>query len=413
MPDYQSLASMNTFAPMQNALSGLGESAKMGYQVKRQNMLDQVSLAQLGEVKRKSEMERFQVAGKYAKMILGLPEEQRPQAYEAATQQLERIFGKSDQPIPPYDPEKVEMIAKAYDQINPDEDKLPNETRAWENYDKLPSEEKKREYLRWKRAQLPVDIGNAKVFPDPLDPAKAPVASYDVGLKPGELPQVRGAQTAAVESAKTAAAGPQKEAEVTGKGIGENNMAQYQAATAAVSQVEDIDRLIGHIDTSKAITGMGSELLKNIERTKALLGSKAAAGKVSDTELLDTMMGSEVFPMIKSLGVGARGMDTPAEREFMRSVLTGALPLNKETLRKMAETRKNIATRAIDKWNTRTEKGELDRFYDAAGLPKEPIQYKKTQPKGGSTAPPPGAVRKQVNGKTGEVRYLDAQGNPL
>jgi hypothetical protein len=85
------------------------------------------------------------------------------------------------------------------------------------------------------------------------------------------------------------------------------------------------------------------------------------------------MMGSEVFPMIKALGIGARGMDTPAERDFMRKVLTGEISLNKGTLVEMARMRKRVAERAIDRWNKRVDKGELDKFFEASGVAKERI----------------------------------------
>lgn len=180
-----------------------------------------------------------------------------------------------------------------------------------------------------------------------------------------------GAVQGAKERAKVETAGQLKEAEQTGKGIAEVNMGQYEAATNAVNQVKDIDQLINQIDSSKAITGLGADILKNVQRVKVLLGGDPS--KVTDTELLDVMMGKEVFPMIKSLGVGARGLDTPAEREFMRQVLTGSLSLNKKTLKRMAEIRRNIATRAINKWNDRTESGELDNFYKNTGIQKKKI----------------------------------------
>ena len=100
------------------------------------------------------------------------------------------------------------------------------------------------------------------------------------------------------------------------------------------------------------------------------MGDKVARKKASDTEILDVMMGSEVFPMIKSLGIGARGMDTPAEREFMRKVLTGSIELDKATLIKMAEMRSNLARRRISKWNASIDSGELDSFYTNQKLPK-------------------------------------------
>lgn len=153
------------------------------------------------------------------------------------------------------------------------------------------------------------------------------------------------------------------------------NAAQYEAATSAATNIQNIDSLIKHIDSSQAITGLGAEVFKNVERAKALFGNEVASGKVKDTEILDIMMGSEVFPMIKSLGIGARGMDTPAEREFMRKVLTGEISLNKDTLRQMAKIRKDIAIRTIDRYNKRVDAGEFNNYFSANGIKGGRINY--------------------------------------
>jgi hypothetical protein len=126
---------------------------------------------------------------------------------------------------------------------------------------------------------------------------------------------------------------------------------------------------------------MGSEVFKNIERAKNLVMRDEASGrKVSDTELLDALLGSDVFPMIKALGIGARGLDTPAEREFLRSVMTGVTPMNRETLRRMTEIRRDVAKRSIERWNERVEGGELDRYFSATGMPKRKVELPKRQP---------------------------------
>jgi hypothetical protein len=118
------------------------------------------------------------------------------------------------------------------------------------------------------------------------------------------------------------------------------------------------------------------------------------------------MMGAAVFPMISSLGVGARGMDTPAEREFMRSVLTGSISLNKGTLVEMAKIRKNIEKRALDKWNKRVEKGELDRFFEATGIPKGGMQAEQPAP-AQAAAPPSQSLITVTNPQTGEEEVWD------
>ena len=156
-----------------------------------------------------------------------------------------------------------------------------------------------------------------------------------------------------------------------GTETGDVDVQQHETAISALENINKIDQLVSHLKGSDAITGMGSDFFKNIERAKVMVSNSEKAGKkVSDTELLDTMMGSEVFPLIKSLGIGARGMDTPAEREFMRSVLTGQTNLNKQTLIRMAEIRKDVANRAIKRWNDRVGTGELNRYFETTGRPK-------------------------------------------
>lgn len=160
-----------------------------------------------------------------------------------------------------------------------------------------------------------------------------------------------------------------------GKGLFERDMEQHNAAQSAVEGLQATNNLLEHLKTADANTGLAAEIKLNIDRAKVLAAQNEKAGKrVSDTELLDSMLGSQVFPMIASLGIGARGLDTPAEREFLRKVMTGTITMNRDTLVRMAEIRKNVAERAIDKFNARVDSGELDRFFQAQGTPKKKIQ---------------------------------------
>jgi hypothetical protein len=167
----------------------------------------------------------------------------------------------------------------------------------------------------------------------------------------------------------------------------ENDTIQFDTANAAVENIQKLQDTMSHLRTSDAITGIGAEFINNIERMRSLLLNSESAGKrVSDTELLDSMLGSDVFPMIKALGIGSRGLDTPAEREFLRNVMTGTIALNKETLIKMTQMRIDISQRAIDRFNKRVDSGSLDRFFDASGIPRQNIEL---YPDGGANAQTP------------------------
>lgn len=173
-----------------------------------------------------------------------------------------------------------------------------------------------------------------------------------------------------------------------GEASAKNMMEQQSAAQAALTGIQKTDDLISHLETSDAITGLGADYLKDWERAKVFVSGNLKAGKkVSDTELLDALMGSEVFPMVKALGIGARGLDTPAEREFLRQVMTGTTTMNKDTLTRMAELRRKYLTKTVEAWNSKVESGELDDFFKATMQRKQAIPLpERTR----SIAPPPG-----------------------
>jgi hypothetical protein len=210
------------------------------------------------------------------------------------------------------------------------------------------------------------------------------VNASDLGYKPA----IAGNVQQATDLAKLPNAAPLAEATKTGGETATSNRKLHTAAVDAVPQIKKISNLIDQARNSEALTGFGSTVLKNMQRVVARLGSDAAAGLVSDTEMLDVMMGSEVFPMIKALGVGARGMDTPAEREFMRSVLTGSLALNKETIIQMAEIRLNAAKGTVARYNGMVDNGSLDNFFLNSNIPKARIEVGgEKQPTETNTAP--------------------------
>lgn len=183
----------------------------------------------------------------------------------------------------------------------------------------------------------------------------------------------RVASSSAARNITTVAMGKAEDkfAELAGKYGLERQSGLYDTARGAVNNLSKIDTTINLLKTSDARTGFGAEVIKNIDRAVAALGGKEAAKKASDTELLNALLGSEVFPQIGALGIGARGLDTPAEREFLREVMAGTISMNKDTLIRMAEIRRNIEKRALDNYNQSVDSGELDAFFNYSKTPKQ------------------------------------------
>lgn len=72
----------------------------------------------------------------------------------------------------------------------------PSSLREWETFSAMTPEQQS-QYLTMKRAQPWLNTGGAQVAPNMVNPAAPPSASIPNTLKPGEVPTVRGAQSAA------------------------------------------------------------------------------------------------------------------------------------------------------------------------------------------------------------------------
>jgi hypothetical protein len=221
-----------------------------------------------------------------------------------------------------------------------------------------------------------------------------PNIQYQEDLNTGKLSQI-GQSPAVVFNAPLV--GAQKEyAQVVGRATGERDVKQFEAAETAVNNLDKINTTLTELKNSDAITGLGAEILTNVERFKKFVtDSKKAGKKVSDTEYLDALLGSDVFPMIGALGIGARGLDTPPEREFLRQVMTGTIKMDRNTLIRLTELRKNIEEKAIKRYNDRVKKGEFNEFFKLQG--REPVLFTIPAPRGATTTP---GTRKTKSGVT-------------
>ena len=174
---------------------------------------------------------------------------------------------------------------------------------------------------------------------------------------------------------------PAESARQTGYGkLGvEQNTAIFTSGQSAVRNISKIDETLDLIEKGTPTTGIGADLINNINRTKLLFtDSKKNIKDVSDTELLNSLLGAEVFPQIGALGIGAKGLDTPAEREFLRQVMTGTITMNKDTLLRMTKLRKKYEEKSLDQYNNAVEAGQLDELFQYSGLPKRKLSVGKT-----------------------------------
>ena len=158
---------------------------------------------------------------------------------------------------------------------------------------------------------------------------------------------------------------------IVGKLGGEALVNEYNAAASAARGLAKDYEALTVLRSGKPSTGITSELETGFNRLRSsVAGDPEAAAKVSDSQYLEALLGSDVFQQMSALGVGARGLDTPAEREFMREVISGTRKLDKDTLIRMAEMRAKYKEELVRDYNARIESGELDEFFRDFGRPK-------------------------------------------
>ena len=151
---------------------------------------------------------------------------------------------------------------------------------------------------------------------------------------------------------------------------------QYNAALDATGNIRKIDETINLIENSDADTGFGAEFRQNLRKAQSLYSEDPELLKtLTDTELLNAALGQNVFGAINSLGIGARGLDTPAEREFLREVLAGRISLTKDTLLEMARIRRRAEENNIMRWNDTLQSGRADSLIDVSRgmIPETPM----------------------------------------
>lgn len=95
--------------------------------------------------------------------------------------------------------------------------------------------------------------------------------------------------------------------------------------------------------------------------------------KAENTQIIDRALQEGVFAAINDLGIGARGLDTPAERQFLVAVVAGDTNQMESTLRALLEEKMARSERQVTRYEERRQAGELRRFENAFGRKVKPV----------------------------------------
>lgn len=134
-------------------------------------------------------------------------------------------------------------------------------------------------------------------------------------------------------------------------------------AEAAMPGIEKLERGIDIIDNLDPNTGVFQPVTQLRDKVLAAFGNKNAMEQASATELLNAMQGSQVFELFSDLGLGARGLDTPAERDFMLDVLSGRVTMTPKSIKSLLTELRDRKISAVEKHNSRAKDNEEYREF--------------------------------------------------
>jgi hypothetical protein len=163
-------------------------------------------------------------------------------------------------------------------------------------------------------------------------------------------------------------------AAAVGKEIADRDLKTIDAASAVAKTLPKMYEARQLIETGNLNTGILADYQQVIDRARTkFLADKKANKRVTDTQYLSALLDSQVFDQISALGIGARGLDTPAERDFLIRAITGDVKMERETLNRMINFRINAAERAVENYNRRLNAGEFKQFQTITGRTLAPV----------------------------------------
>lgn len=139
---------------------------------------------------------------------------------------------------------------------------------------------------------------------------------------------------------------------------------EIDLAEKGPAQIDKLNTVLRLINKGDVNVGFAANLKQGFDKAFAAFGSPEAMESAKDTEFLGALLGSDVFPYIQSLGIGARGLDTPQERIFLQRVMTGEITMEGAALEQLTRLRQKYTVRAIQEYNRRiSEKDENGNTY--------------------------------------------------
>jgi hypothetical protein len=156
--------------------------------------------------------------------------------------------------------------------------------------------------------------------------------------------------------------------------VAETLFNQYTSAQGALQRLESINDQIAMLDKGNVNVGFMGEIKTGIDKLTSAFGNKEAAERVTNTEILESVLGLDLMSAITAAGLTTRSFDTPAEMKNLRAAFVGGTTLSPESIKTIAKFRRGVLQTVVNDYNQKVDKGVYNRLSEAFGQPVEKIK---------------------------------------
>ena len=156
--------------------------------------------------------------------------------------------------------------------------------------------------------------------------------------------------------------------------VAETLFNQYQSAQGAAQRLESINNQISMIDKGEVNVGFMGEIKQGVDKLRTAFGDKQASERVTNTEILESVLGLDLMSAITTAGLTTRSFDTPAEMKNLRAAFVGGKELSPEAIKQIALFRRGVLQTLVNDYNQKVDQGVYNRLGEAFNQPVKKIQ---------------------------------------
>jgi len=139
---------------------------------------------------------------------------------------------------------------------------------------------------------------------------------------------------------------------------------EYDNAVAAPMRLQKLFELKNLVETGDVTTGIGADFFNGLNQARAQFLNDIKANKtVTNTQILDTLLGAGVFGAISEQNLGSKNFDTPVEMKNIRAAFVGDKGFTKDTIKAITDYRIKSEITAAERFDANQKAGVYDNFY--------------------------------------------------